>query len=106
MTRRRCWSMFVVAVLAWPTIGQSLAQSRYIPENTIQLGNVRQGDVVEHRFMVRNPGSSPVKARIENLSHPGMKIRMPQEFAAESTGWITITWDTRPVQGETTVEAE
>ena len=41
---------------------------------------------------------------MEDLSLPGMKVRMPQELAAGGTAWITVSWDTQTVQGETSAE--
>jgi hypothetical protein len=54
--------------------------------------------------MVRNAESSTVRVRMEDVSHPGMKVRMPQELVAGATGWITVSWDTQTVQGESTAE--
>jgi hypothetical protein len=94
----------VGASLIWVTLLQRQDRNRYVPDSAVQLGDVKQGEVVERRFMVHNPEGSTLKLRVENLSHPGMKIRMPQELVAGATGWITVSWDTQVVQGETTAE--
>ena len=105
MTCHKCLSGWVVAVLF--VLGTALAQSQapiYVSDNTVLLGNVKQGDVLEHRFLIRNPEHSSVKIRIADLSLPGLKARMPQEIPAGDRGWITVTWDTRSVQGDMTAE--
>jgi len=94
----------VATCLVWVNVTHSQERNRYVADGAVHLGDVRQGEVVERRFQYRNPERSSLKVRIENLSHPGMKIRMPAELAAESTGWITVSWDTQTVQGETTAE--
>jgi hypothetical protein len=43
--------------------------------------------------------------RIVALSHPGMKVRMPQELRPGTSGQISVTWDTRLVQGDMTAQA-
>lgn len=107
MIRRPYLSQGVVTATAviWTTLALGQTQSPYLAESTFNFGEVHQGDVVEHRFMVRNPGHSVAKMQIAGLSHPGMKVRMPQQLSPDDTGWITITWDTRLVQGDTTADA-
>jgi hypothetical protein len=97
--RKNCgaWAGIVVLLAG---ISHSSAQVPYIPDSAVNLGKVRQGEIVEHRFLIRNPGAAPARLRIADLSHPGMKVRMPQELLPGATGWITVTWDTHPVQGE------
>jgi hypothetical protein len=98
------WMATAAALIGVP-LAQGQAQSPYLPESTTNFGNVLQGDAVEHRFMVRNPGTSALRVQIVDLSHPGMKVRMPQQVLPGDVGWITVTWDTRLVQGDTTAEA-
>lgn len=86
-------------------LAQGQAENLYVPKTSFDAGNVRQGDVVEHAFPVRNPGRSTLTVGIIALSHPGMKVRMPPQLRTGETGRVTITWDTRLVQGETTVQA-
>jgi len=99
------WVWAIGSLMVAVTLGQSQPQSRYLPSTSFDLANVQQGEVVEHRFTILNPGPSIIKLRIVELSHPGMKVRMPQELPAGQTGSITITWDTRSVQGDTTAQA-
>jgi hypothetical protein len=73
-------------------------------DRAFHFGSLKQGELVEHRFMVRNPESSTLKLRMEDMSLPGMKVRMPQELASGGTGWITVSWDTQTVQGESSAE--
>jgi len=103
--RFNVWMAAIGLLVVAVTLGQSPPQSPYLPTTSFDLERVRQGEVVEHRFTVLNPGPSIVKMRIVELSHPGMKVRMPQQLPAGQTGWITITWDTRAVQGDTTAQA-
>jgi hypothetical protein len=95
----------VASFFVWVTsVAQGQAQG-YVPESSFNAGNVHQGNVVEHAFVIRNPGRSALTLKALALSHPGMKIRMPQEIRAGQTDRILITWDTKLVQGDTTVEA-
>ncbi len=55
--------------------------------------------------MVRNSGPSAVTVSIDALSHPGMKVRMTPKLLPGEIGRITVTWDTRLVQGDVTAEA-
>ena len=99
---RTAW-IGIAASLLGVTLGHS--QSLYLPDSTVNLGNVNQGEVIEQRFALRNPSGSTVKIRIDGLSHPGMKVRMPQELLPGNTAWMTLTWDTKLVQGEMTAQA-
>lgn len=102
---RTLTSLCIVAILlGGVSRAKSQEPNRYVPDSAIRFGEVKQGEIVEHKFAVRNPGDSTLKLRAESLSQPGMKIRMPQELAAGSAGWITVSWDTQTVQGETTAE--
>ena len=87
------------------TIAQVHAQNPYLQETSFDAGSVRQGDPVEHAFVIRNPGSSVLMLRMIAISHPGMKVRMPQGIPPGDTGRILVTWDTRLVQGDSTAEA-
>jgi hypothetical protein len=77
---------------------------RYISETFMDFGSVPQGHVVSHRFVLRNREEGPLKIRIVALSLPGMRVKLPQELAPSAEGAVTVTWDTRAVQGETTGE--
>ncbi|HET9215699.1 MAG TPA: DUF1573 domain-containing protein [Terriglobia bacterium] len=100
------WMAAVASLVVWVTsFAQGHAQNLYIPDNSFNAGNVRQGDPVEHAFPVRNPGHSVLTLQVLAISHPGIKIRMPQEIRPGDSGRILVTWDTRLVQGESTAEA-
>ena len=99
------YSNFIVtASLAVVLASIARAQVPYIADDRFDFGDVPQGRVVEHRFMVSNPGPSTLAIGIAGMSHPGMNIRAPQKLPPGESGWITVTWDTRPVQGEMTAE--
>ena len=99
------WMAAIAFLIGGVTPGQGQAENPYLPNSSFDLGTVRQGAVVEHRFTVQNLQQSPATVRIVGLSHPGMKVRMPQALEPGAIGSITLTWDTRFVQGDTTVEA-
>jgi len=77
------------------------ASNTYLPEVSFDFGSVRQGEVVEHDFAFQNTSSSPMRLEITALSHPGMKVKAPQEVPPEGKVRIGVTWDTRSVRGGT-----
>jgi hypothetical protein len=77
------------------------APSGYLPEVSFNLGRVRQGEIVEHPFALRNTSSLPMKLQIMGLSHPGMKVKAPQEVLPGAEALISVNWDTRSVRGDT-----
>jgi len=95
------FASFVMSVTS--LLGQ--AQSQWVPESSLDAGNVRQGELVERAFTVRNPGNSIAEISVVALSHPGMKIRVPRELKPQAAGQIVVTWDTRFVQGDATAQA-
>lgn len=72
----------------------------YLPEVSFNFGKVRQGEIVEHPFALRNTSSSPMKVQIMGLSHPGMKVKAPQEVLPGAEALISVNWDTRSVRGD------
>ena len=92
-------------ILCRTAFAQGESPGSYISDNSFDAGSVRQGDLVEHVFMARNSGPSAVTVSIDGLSHPGMKVRMTPKLLPGETGRITVTWDTRLVQGDATAEA-
>jgi hypothetical protein len=109
MIKRKYTSAWMTAVASFVVWANSLAhgqsQNRWVPNGSMNIGNVHQGELVERAFVVRNPGRSAANVRILALSHPGMNVRMPQNLGPGASGEIFVTWDTRLVQGDMTAQA-
>src|SRR4030095_6387054 len=100
------WMTALASFVMWVTsLAHGQAQSSWVPESSLDAGNVTQGELVERAFAVRNPGNSIAMITVVALSHPGMKIRLPRELQPRTAGRIVVTWDTRFVQGDATAQA-
>jgi len=103
---KSAWMTAVASFVVWLTsLAQGHSQSSWVPDNSLHVGNVHQGVLVERAFTVRNPGRSKATIQVVALSHPGMKIRAPQELQPGATGQIVVSWDTHLVQGDMTAQA-
>jgi hypothetical protein len=104
--RKYTWLTAVASFIVWVTsLAQGQSQNRWVADTSINVGNVHQGELIERAFPVRNSDRFTATMRIVALSHPGMKVRMPQELRSGATGQISVTWDTRLVQGDMTAQA-
>jgi len=103
---KSAWMTAVASFIVWVTsLAQGQSQNAWVADNTLHIGNVHQGVLVERTFTVQNPGRSNATIRVVALSHPGMKIRSPHDLQPGAQGQIVISWDTHLVQGDMTAQA-
>jgi hypothetical protein len=103
---KSAWMTAVASLFVWVnSLAHGQSQSRWVANGSMNVGNVRQGELVERAFEVHNPGRYAANTRILALSHPGMKVRVPQNLGPGANGDIFVTWDTRLVQGDMTAQA-
>ena len=96
----------IASFIVWVTsLAHGQSQSAWVPDNSLHVGSVHQGVLVERAFTVRNPGRSNATIRVVALSHPGIKVRAPHELHPGATGQIVVSWDTHLVQGDLTAQA-
>jgi hypothetical protein len=92
--------ILIFSMLLLLTSAAGGAPSGYLPEVSFNFGKVRQGEIVEHGFALRNTSSLPMKLQIVGLSHPGMKVKAPQVVLPGAEALISVNWDTRSVRGD------
>ncbi len=78
--------------------------SLVVPERTHTFGTVKQGETINHTFVIRNTGSAPFKIARMEISQQGMTARMKPEIPPGEEGQITVRWDTGRVKGDVSGE--
>jgi hypothetical protein len=110
--RSTACAALVLAALAIPHVAG--AQQPTVPAETgpvaalepaYDFGSARQGDVVAHRFVVRNDGDVPVAIARIDLTQPGMTIRAGPTIGPGAEGAITVEWDVSRISGDVTADA-
>lgn len=69
------------------------------PETTFDFGRVVRGGLIEHEFIVRNDGTSPVRVLRASMTPPLLATRMPGVIAPGATAHIATRLDTAQLQG-------
>lgn len=72
----------------------------FFPEEGFDFGHVVSGTVVEHDFIVRNAGSSPLLIQKVSMTTPLLATEVPREFAAGAEGRIHFRLDTTNLAGK------
>jgi hypothetical protein len=70
-----------------------------VPETAFDFGRVVRGEVVEHEFVLRNDGRSPVRITRAIMTPPLLVTRMPGVLEAGATAGIAARLDTAQLQG-------
>jgi Protein of unknown function (DUF1573) len=69
------------------------------PETAFDFGRVVRGALIEHAFIVRNEGTSPVRVLRASMTPPLLATRMPGVISPGTTAHITTRLDTTQLQG-------
>jgi len=102
---------FTIFFLLISIAGVVIAQTQGAPravfgERAFDFGRVKQGEVVVHKFLVKNEGTAPlILDRIE-FNLPGLTARFKPEIQPGSEGSIQIEVNTAHFTGEMDLEAE
>ena len=70
------------------------------------FGKVKQGEVVVHKFLVKNEGTAPLILDRINFNLPGLTARFKPEIQPGTEGTIQIEVNTTYLTGEMDLEAE
>src|SRR5260370_20374933 len=72
----------------------------FFPEEGFEFGRVLSGTAVEHDFIVRNAGSSPLLIQKVSMTTPLLATEMPVEVAPSAEGRIHFKLDTTNLAGK------
>ena len=78
----------------------SSGQKAVFPEARFEFGEVLSGAVVEHDFVLSNPGSAPMLIEKVSMTTPLLVTQMPHEVAPGAEGKIHFKLDTVDLEGE------
>jgi hypothetical protein len=101
----------LTALLAFEgSLARGLAEKQPPPEivapaPTHDFGTTRQGQPIVHAFVLHNRGTQPRVIDRVDLSQGGMKARFARRIEPGQQRTITITWDTKAINGEVSAEA-
>ena len=69
------------------------------PETAFAFGRVVRGEPIEHEFIVRNDGTTPVRVLRASMTPPILATRMPGVIPPGTTAHIATRLDTAQLQG-------
>ncbi len=100
-SRSVCASLvFIAALLPGGSGAQVVDRASVVfPEPVFDFGRAVRGTLVEHEFVVRNEGTSPVRIQKASMTPPLLATRMPGVIAPGVTASITTRLDTSQLQG-------
>ena len=105
----RKWLLVLVLIAGWngaeTLLGQTESPRAVVPQRSHDFGTVKQGEKLEHTFILRNEGTAPLTIARIDLSVPGTKTRFGKTILPGGTGKIIMEWDTSSVQGEFEADA-
>src|SRR3989454_12763025 len=78
----------------------SSGQKAVFSEARFEFGEVLSGAVVEHDFVLSNPGSAPMLIEKVSMTTPLLVTQMPHEVAPGAEGKIHFKLDTVNLEGE------
>ena len=85
--------------LASPVANPEMPKA-FFPEEGFEFGRVLSGTAVEHDFIVRNAGSSPLLIQKVSMTTPLLATEMPVEVAPSAEGRIHFKLDTTNLAGK------
>ncbi|MCI0415715.1 DUF1573 domain-containing protein [bacterium] len=102
---------FSVIFLFIALVGISIAETQGAPravfgEKTYTFGQVKQGEIVVHKFQVKNEGTAPLILDKVEFNLPGLTSRFKPEIPPGAEGSIQIELNTTYFTGEMDMEAE
>ncbi|HKZ41450.1 MAG TPA: DUF1573 domain-containing protein [Candidatus Hodarchaeales archaeon] len=102
---------FSVIFLFIALAGISIAQIQRAPravfgEKVYSFGQVKQGDVVVHKFSVKNEGTAPLILDRIDFSLPGLTSRFKPNIEPGTEGTVQIEVNTTHLIGELQLEAD
>ena len=71
-----------------------------VASDTVNFGQVKQGEIVSGKFQVSNTGTEPVTIQFMEFSMPGLRASVQPKINAGSTNEILVSWDTSQLEGE------
>jgi uncharacterized protein DUF1573 len=83
-----------------PLVAIPEAPKAFFPEESFEFGRVLSGTAVEHDFIVRNTGSSPLLIQQVSMTTPLLATEMPREVAPSGEARIHFKLDTTNLAGE------
>src|SRR5207302_1442787 len=63
-------------------------------ENTFNLGKVKQGEQITHKFQVKNEGTAPLLLDRVDFNLPGLTAKFKPEIPPGGEGFIQVDWNT------------
>jgi hypothetical protein len=83
-----------------PLVANPEVPKAFFPEERFEFGGVLSGTAVEHDFIVRNTGSSPLLIQKVSMTTPLLATEMPVEVAPSAEGRIRFKLDTTNLAGK------
>ena len=83
-----------------PPTGTSIRPNTVFSEASFDFGEVVSGAMVEHEFVLRNQGSTPIVIENVSMTTPLLVTQMPHDVAPGAEGKIHFKLDTANLQGK------
>ena len=97
ITKASAISMFCLLGLTTNVLADASAQ---VASNTVNFGQLKQGELAVAKFEMRNVGTNTLTIEFIEFSTQGMRANVKQKTAVGSSTELIVTWDTSGLSGQ------